>query len=71
MESPISVYCIFTDKRDFEVGMNCFIRYVKGCTYYFPEDLGLEGLYFGNIGGFCRAPQLYSVGPHGLQECVV
>jgi hypothetical protein len=25
------------------------VGYIKGCIGYFPEDLGLEGLDFGNV----------------------
>ena len=56
METLISVYCLFTDKGDFEIGMDCLICYIEGCIDYFPKELGSERLYFGNFRLFPRPP---------------
>ena len=66
----ISVYWIIMDERNFEVGVDGLTGIIKWGIGYFSEDFLLEGLDFRDV-RVRRPSQLFSIGPHGLQECIV
>jgi hypothetical protein len=44
---------------------------VPGSVHYHAQGLGLESFQDFNVGGGSSAPQLYTIGPDGFENCFI
>ena len=48
--------------------MGCFVAYVPRCVKHHSQNFGLDSFYDLCVGRFEAAPDLYTVGPYGLED---
>ena len=48
--------------------MECFVAYVPWCVKHHSQYFALDSLYDFCVGWFGAAPELYTIGPFGLED---
>ena len=51
--------------------MECFVAHVPRCVEHHSQYFGLDSLYDFCVGRFRAAPELYTIGPYGLEDCFI
>jgi hypothetical protein len=61
----------FCDCWAAEVPSDECIRDIPGVVHNHAQDLRLEPFQDFNVGGGSSGPELYTVGPHGFEDCFI
>jgi hypothetical protein len=61
----------FCDCWAVEVPSDERVADVPGSVHYHAQGLGLESFQDFNVGGESSAPELYTIGPDGFENCFI